>query len=49
MFMSENICIVVDIFVKAVAEGGRLSLWKRGRKGTTRHRNIYIHIATQPQ
>ena len=35
MFMSENICILVDLFDKAVAEGAS-NHWKRGRKVTTR-------------
>ena len=44
MFMSENICTMVDLFDKAVAGGGgggaRQSLWKGNQKVTTRHRNI---------
>ena len=38
MFISENICTLVDLFDKAVAEGGEQSLWKRGRKVTTTDR-----------
>ena len=45
MFMSENICTMVDLFDKAVVGGGggggaRQSLWKGSQKVTTRHRNI---------
>ena len=35
MFMSENICTMVDLFDKAVAEWARYSLWKRGQKVQT--------------
>ena len=40
MFMSENICTMVDLFDKAVAEGVSQSLWKGSQKVTMRHRNI---------
>ena len=48
MFMSGNICTMVNLFDKTVAEGARSSLWKRGRKVTTRHRNIAREPASQP-
>ena len=52
--MSQNICTLVDLFDKAVAEGARQTLGKRGRNPTTRHRSIaryparyiYRHPAT---
>ena len=37
---------MVNLFDKAIAEGARKSLWKRGRKVTTRHRNIASQIAS---
>ena len=47
IFMSENICVMADLFDKAVAEGGEIIT---GRKATMRHRNIdrniYSHKAT---
>ena len=36
MFMSENICSMVDFFDKAVAEGVRETLWKGSQKVMTR-------------
>ena len=32
MLMSENICTMVDLFNKAIAEGVRQSLWKGSQK-----------------
>ena len=40
MFMSENICTMVDLFDKAAADGMRQSPRKGSKKVTTRHRNI---------
>ena len=48
MFMSGNIYTMVDLFDKAVAEEARQSLWKRGRKVTTRHKNIDSQIDSKP-
>ena len=38
--MSQNICTLVDLFDKAVAEGARPNTVKTRSEPTTRHRNI---------
>ena len=38
--MRENICALVDLFDKAVAEGARPNTMKRCQNPATRHRNV---------
>ena len=41
--MSQNICALVDLYDKAVAEGARPNTVKTRSEPTMRHRNIYTY------